>query len=428
MSAFRSSSSGFDGAIMHAEFMAFTGDESSFGTLRSFADRQGFPAAAVQMGGPEMFLQMLEQSPAPKLVIVDIDGQDDPAAVAGRLAGKCGAGCRLIAIGTANDVSLYRRMLASGLADYLVKPLSAEMLAQAYASALRGGTTGKGDAREAKIIIVIGSRGGVGATTIAVNSSWLLAHKFKFQCALLDLDLQFGTTSLALDLEPGRGLRDVVASPQRVDSLMVASSMVAASEHFSVLGAEESVEDHIAVDSSAITALLKEMRGNFDFIVVDLPRHMLATHKRLLAMAHDIVLVSELSLAGIRDTLRIKNALASVGSSSVTVVTSRVSSTSPAQVDTAAFEKGAQIKIDFVVPEDSKSVALAANTGKALGAVAADTPVTRALSALAAKLSGKPAAETPAKGSLLDWLWPSPKVKTKEEPRKTGSRAARDKP
>ena len=94
----------------------------------------------------------------------------------------------------------------------------------------------------------------------------------KMSCALLDLDLQFGTSALALDLEPGRGLRDIVNSPHRVDGLMIASSMVNESDLFSVLGAEEAVDEFVPMDAGAITALLKEMKGNFDFIIVDLPR------------------------------------------------------------------------------------------------------------------------------------------------------------
>jgi pilus assembly protein CpaE len=413
---------------MHPEFMAFVSDEASLATARSFAERQGFPGGAAQMGGPELFLQMLEQAAPPKLVMIDFDGQSDAAGLAARLATKCGSECKLIAIGTTNDVGLYRRMLAVGVADYLVKPLSIDMLTQSYSSVLRGN---KADgSREAKIIVAIGARGGVGATTIAVNAGWLLANKLKFQVALLDLDLQYGTSSLALDLEPGRGLRDVVASPTRVDSLMVASSMVAASEHFSVLGAEEAIEEVVPIDSGAISALLKEMRGNFDFIIVDLPRHMIATQKRLLAMAHEIVLVSELSLAGIRDTLRIKNALSTLGSGiAVSVVTSRVSGSSASQVDQGAFEKGAQVKINLSIPEDPKAIAQAANTGKPLGAVASDAPVTKALLALAGKLAGQ-SSDAAAKGGVLRWLWGPPTAAPKGEAAaaKTKPRKAKDKP
>lgn len=431
MSSHPSNSSGSGGSLMHAEFMAFAGDEASVATIRGFAERQGFPATAVQMGGPAMLIQMLQQAAAPRLAIVDIDGQADPSSVVSQLAGLCGPDCKLIVIGTANDVGLYRRMLAAGMMDYLLKPLNAEALAQAYAAALRGGDS-KADAREAKIIVMIGTRGGVGASTIAINTGWLLAHKFKFRCVLLDLDLQFGTSALALDLDPGRGLREVVASPQRVDSLMVASSMVVASDQFSVLSAEESVEDFVTVDSSAITALLKEMRGNFDYIIVDLPRHMLATQKRLLVAAHEIVLITELSLAGIRDTLRIKNALVSLGSTAgLTLVTSRVNPAQPGQVDSAAFEKGAQIKIGLMVPEDLKSVTLAANTGKALGAVSADAPVTKALASLAAKLSGKTHEVAQRKKGLWGLFTGTTPAKGKSKAagaRKTDSQVPKEKP
>lgn len=379
------------GAVMHGEFMAFVTDDESLQITREWAIRQGFPAATVQHGGPDMFAQMLEASAPPKMAMVDIDGQGDPVGIAARLVSLCGADCKLIIIGSANDVSLYRRMLAAGVIDYIVKPLSADPLNQALASALRGRTKSNDESsKDARLIVIIGSRGGVGASTIAVNTGWLLAHDLKFNCALLDLDLQFGTTSLALDLEPGRGLRDIVNSPQRVDGLMIASSIVSESDQFSVLGAEEAVDEYVQMDGGAITALLKEMTGNFDYIVVDLPRHLLAAQKRLLSAAHEIVLVTELSLAGIRDSLRIKTALNTLGcSATLTVVASRAGPTRAGQVDPAAFEKGAQIKIDLTIPEDHKSVTIAANSGKALGAVARNTAVTKALLALAQKLTGR---------------------------------------
>lgn len=383
-------------AVMHAEFMAFVTDDESLRTMRDWVERQGFPGATVQTGGPDMFAQMLESAEPPKMAMVDIDDQVDPVSVALRLISLCGADCKIIAIGSANDVSLYRQMLNAGVVDYLVKPLAPENLNQAMASALRGHVPGKSEAKEARLVLVIGTRGGVGASTIAVNTGWLLAHDLKFNCALLDLDLQFGTSSLALDLEPGRGLRDIVNSPQRVDGLMIASSIVSESEQFSVLGAEEAVDEYVQMDTGAITALLKEMTSNFDYIVVDMPRHLLAAQKRLLTSAHEIILVTELSLAGIRDTLRIKTALNSLScTATLTVVASRTGPTRAGQVDPAAFEKGAQIKIDLTIPEDHKSVTLAANSGKALGSVARGAAITKALLTLAQKLSGGATAAIP---------------------------------
>lgn len=383
-------SSGHDVPSMHSEFMGFACDDESLDLLRAWALRQGYPLAATQHGGPDMFAQMLESSAPPKMVVIDIDGQKDPVAVTQRLISVCGSDCKMVMLGSANDVGLYRKILAAGAIDYLVKPLTAELLNQAMTAALKKHNPNGGPVvREARIVVVIGVRGGVGASTIALNTAWLMAHELNQHVALLDLDLQFGTSALALDLEPGRGLRDIVSSPHRVDSLMIASSMATESEHFSVLAAEEAVDEYVVMDNAAITALLKEMKGSFDVIVIDLPRHLFAAQKRLLAVAHDIILISELSLAGIRDTLRLKNTIKNLECSArVTVIGARTNAAKAGQVDAAAFEKGAQTKIDFFVPQDDKAVTQAANVGKALADVAKQSPVTKAIHALAVHLVG----------------------------------------
>ena len=387
-------------AVMHGDFMAFVTDDETFDAVRKWAERQGYPSATVQIGGPDMFAQMLETAVPPKLSIIDIDGQSDPVGVAARLVTLCGEDHKIIVVGSANDVSLYRRFMGTGIADYLVKPLTSETLSQTTATAMRSGAN-TNEAKEAKTVVVVGVRGGIGASTIAVNISWLLAHDMKMNCALLDLDMQFGTSSLSLDLEPGRGLRDIVSSPQRVDSLMIASSMASESDQFSVRGAEEAVDEHVEIDSGAIAALLKEIKTNFDYVVVDLPRHLFASQKRLLASAQEIILVTELSLVGIRDTLRLRTALGALGfGGHLHIVASRAGPSNTGHISQSAFEKGAQLKIDFVIPEDHKGMLESANTGKAIVAVARQSPATRAMYDLARKIHGKSVAPKAESGGL----------------------------
>jgi len=370
--------------------MGFVLDDESLLSLRGWAERQGYPQATVQQGGPDMFAQMLESSPPPKMAIIDIDQQADPAAVIARILHLCGGECRLIAVGTKNDVTLYRRILNAGAIDYLVKPLSSDLLNQALAAALRGpvAQAGKQQVKEARVIVFLGARGGIGTSAIALNTGWIIAHELNQNVALFDLDLQFGTSSLSLDLDPGHGLRDIVSSPNRVDALMIASSIVPESERFSILGAEEAIDEVSPIDGAAIAALLKEMKNNFDIIVIDMPRHILATQKRLLAAANEIVIVSDLTLAGIRDTLRIKSALRSIECTGhVSVVGSRVDASGAGQVTRTIFEKGIKTTIDMIVPEDAASFTTASNSGKALGSTAPRAPITKILRELSWKLT-----------------------------------------
>ncbi len=168
---------------MHTEFMAFVTDDTSTATLKEWAERQGFPASTIQHGGADLFTTMLESDAPPRLAFVDIDGQEQPVQIAARLVSLCGPASRLIAVGTANDVGLYRNILAAGMADYLVKPLTPDMLTQAVTQASHHGKTDASGAKETKTIVVLGARGGVGASTIAVNAGWIIAHEMKQKVA-----------------------------------------------------------------------------------------------------------------------------------------------------------------------------------------------------------------------------------------------------
>ena len=374
---------------MHNEFMAFVTDETSVAVVRTWAERQGFPADSVQAGGADLFVSMLEAEAPPKLVFVDLDNQSQPVQAATRLVSLCGPATRIIAFGSANDVALYRSMLAVGVTEYLVKPLSSEMLTQAMVVAAHGHGVTDAGTKETKIIVIMSVRGGSGASTMATNIGWLIAHELKQKCALVDLDLQFGTSALALDLEPGHGLREIVSSPQRVDSLMVTGALVNESENLSILSAEEAIDEIIHIDNGAVSLLLREMRPNYRAIIIDLPRHLLATQKRLFALANEIVLVTEMSLAGIRDTLRVRTTLKALGvSARVTLVAGHSGPQRPTGIDEATFAKGAQVKIDFFLPEDPKNVTTASNSGKMLGIVAKYAPLTKTLLQLAHYLVG----------------------------------------
>lgn len=390
---------------MHSEFMAFVSDEPSAAAVREWAGRQGFAADSVQNGGADLFATLLEAEAPPKLVIVDVDNQTQPVQIAARLVSLCGPDSRLVAIGSANDVAIYRGMIAAGMADYLVKPLTLETLASTMTQVLHGGVNKAPETKEAKIVVMLGVRGGVGVSTLAVNIGWLIAHELKRKCALLDLDMQFGTSALALDLEPGRGLHDIVSSPQRVDSLMVSSALVSESDLFAVLSAEEAIDDVSHVDGSAIVALIKEMKPHYQAVVVELPRHLVSAQKRLLAAADEIVLVTESNLAGIRDTLRVRTMLKSLSATArVTILTTRIGPQRPAAVDDATFAKGAQAKIDFVIPDDHKNVTAASNAGKTLAQIAPSAPVTKVLRQLAEHLLGKPTAAPAAAKKKSGWF------------------------
>ncbi len=400
---------GSPGAPMNDAFLAYVSDDASFQVARAVAGEMGWATSVVRRGGAGDVLDLFahEQGLSAQVLVVDLDGAANPVATVARLASLVGSGDgggRLVGLGTANDVDLYRDLMAAGAADYLVKPLTPDALHTVIRAAKQ--TPRRAQPKEvtpARLVVVVGVRGGVGASTAAVNAAWIIGHELKRKTALLDLDLHFGTDALALDLEPGRGLREALESPTRLDTLLVASSMANESEWLSVLGAEEPVEDSVRFEPAAVATLLEELRGGFDVVIVDMPRHLLPSHRMVLGEADQIVLVSDMTLAGIRDTARLAASIKVLGGPECLVVAGRVGGGRKLQVDQATFERGVQGKLAHILPEDDKAVAAAANRGRAVAAEAPSSAAAKAFRRLAQLLAG---AEPPKGRSwgVLSWI------------------------
>jgi pilus assembly protein CpaE len=377
---------------MHDAFMAFLMDEGSYRTARSSAEANGYSPASVQQGGLDLLADVLESNAPPKILLLDLDGQGDVLSAAARTIELCGPDCHILFTASQNDVGLYRQFMHLGAADYLVKPLTEELLTQALRAPARkshdAAVTEKAQ-RNSKIIPVIGTRGGVGATMLTVNLAWTLAHTLKQHVGLLDLDMQFGTSALALDKEPGRGMRAALEHPERLDGLLIASSMVQESDNLSILCAEEALETPVHVDGEATLSLIKPVKGDFDILLVDMPRHLLSSQKRLLAEAHSIVIVLDFSLSSLRDARRIRQYLKTLRPDLMPVmVANRMGEGGTTTIEEPVFEKNLEARMDVHLPEDAKTTRQAASLGKALAAVAPESHLAKNIAHLARLLAG----------------------------------------
>ncbi|NDE89681.1 MAG: response regulator [Alphaproteobacteria bacterium] len=398
---------------MHEEFMGFVADETSHRIAQHVVKANGWPSAVIQHGGLDALADMLENHAPPRLLLLDLDAEQDALSAAHRAIGLCGPDSQIIFLGKQNDISLYRQFIQLGAVDYLVKPLSEESLLHAIANSAKPKKQNEAlhkEAHSSAIIPVIGTRGGVGVTTLCVNLAWILSQQLNQNVCLIDLDMQFGTSALALDKGPGRGMRAALEHPERLDSLLIASSMVQHNDKFSILCAEDTLDTALQFNGDATLGLLKPIRGDFDMMLVDMSRHHLSQQKALFQEAQAVVLVVDLTLASLRDARRIKAHLKTIRSDlSVIIVANHVGESPYATLDQATFEKNLENTIDIVLPEDIKTAKQAANLGKPFVLVAPSAPIVKAMVMLAHKLSGKETAKKEAKpsGALFKGLFSS---------------------
>ena len=326
-------------------------------------------------------------------------GFEDPLGDINELADLCEPGTRVIALGTANDVRLYRSLIDAGVTDYLIKPVAPADLARAAQQAIAGHKPEAAEGKQGRIAAVLGARGGVGASTVAVNLGWLLSQEQGQKVVLVDLDLMFGTVALSLDIEPGSGFRDVLQNPSRIDPLFLERASIRVTDTLAVLGTEDLLIGGTHWNADAFVPLLTELTKAFDHIVLDIPRAFAIQHPELIAAASTTVLVTDLSLAALRDLLRIK-ALAREHAphTRLKVVANHARPLGKGEMPAAEFERGIEDKIACTIPFDPKSAAQAAGAGRPLVAVARKSKGAEALRRMSQSLVVTKAKKKKTKG------------------------------
>ena len=281
----------------------FVRDEDSSTTLRQSFGNLNLRDAQFVTGNIETAVEALSHKPSPRLLIVDISGVADPLPHVNELANVCEPNTDVIAIGDRNDIVLYRSLKYAGVAEYFFKPLVADVVTRTCDSILNGTTT-QLTSRTGKLVFVLGVRGGVGATTIAVNTAWQLAETRQRWVMLLDLDLQGGDSALQLDAVPSHALREAVEHPERVDKLFLERAVISVDQRIDLLASLEPLGEPIVFNKAAVLALLISLLQRYRFVFVDLPASAAAQLMQVLDIPSMCVLVSDGTLASARDTAR----------------------------------------------------------------------------------------------------------------------------
>jgi pilus assembly protein CpaE len=349
-------------------FAAFICDEAALDVLRPVVIELGWQPEKCAKGGLRNAVQSLSIAASPAILMVDLSESGDPLNDINALAEVCEPGTVVIAIGQVNDVRLYRDLLASGIHDYLLKPLSAGQVRDALTNAQTVFSAPKNsDASTVKKHVstaVVGTRGGVGASTLATSLAWLFSADHKLPTALLDLDVHFGTGALALDLEPGRGLTDAIDNPSRIDGLFIERAMIRANDNLAILSAEAPINSPLMTDGSAFVQLEEEFRQAFEMTVIDLPRNMLINFPHLLADVNVVLLATEMTLASARDAIRLMSWLKTNAPHAQVLVAANKVQNGGAEISRADFEASIERKINFSIPFDLKAASNAAKLGQ----------------------------------------------------------------
>ena len=265
---------------------------------RAAADRRLSKAnLTVQLGGLQAAVEHHSGNVSPNLLIVETRLQGKAALEEiDRLAEVCDPSSKVIVIGRANDVELYRDLMRRGVSEYLVAPLNPLHIIEV----ISGLYLNPEAPPVGRVISFIGCRGGAGSSTLSHNIGWCIAERLKINTTIMDLDLSFGTVGLNFNEEPGQGVAEALSSPERLDDVLLDRLLLKSSDHLSLFASPAMMDRASEEDPAAYEAVIDIVRQSTPCVIVDLPHHWTPWVRQTLLGSDEIVLVAAPDLASLR--------------------------------------------------------------------------------------------------------------------------------
>jgi pilus assembly protein CpaE len=299
-----------------------------------------------------------------------------------------------------SDPAVLVQSIRAGAKEFFVQPIDAEEVKQALLrlKERRRRPSGQQVVRRGKIVDVVGAKGGVGTTTIAVNLAASLTRiEDSPSVALVDMNLLFGEVPLFLDIESTYHWGEISRNIDRLDATFLMSILSSHSSGVYVLPspAQLNGSDAVATPETA-QRLLGLMRSMFDFIVIDGGQHLNDACLRIFELSDTVLFLSVLSLPCLANLNRLLKSFYGLGHSpeKAVVVVNRYLKNPDVPLEDI------NKKIRRTIPNDYRTTMSAINQGKTLWEVAPRTPITRSIQELALTLARKEGNEEKKRGLL----------------------------
>lgn len=353
----------------------------------------------MEMGGLDAAVRHYENSQTPSIIILDTDQSGDELLMRlEALAEVCDPGTSVILIGTSNDIELYRDLVRRGISEYIVKPAAPRRIFEAVAEiCMDPDATPTG-----RLMAFIGSRGGAGSSTLAHNVGWTLGQEYQEEVVIIDLDISFGTAGLAFNLETPQGIHSALAEPERLDDVLLERFLAEYDEYVKLLVSPAALDAEEKLYMDALDRLLELVRARASYVILDLPHRWAPWTQQLLLDADEVVIVSLLDLAGLRDSRHLVARLKGLRGEQapLRLVLNHAGAFKRSELSAKDFENAVELAPAMVLPHDPNLFGAAANNGQMLGEVNRRHKVSEQIRQFAIMLGGRQPVAPKKKGLL----------------------------
>jgi pilus assembly protein CpaE len=207
------------------------------------------------------------------------------------------------------NAAAVRILVQLQVADFLVKPITTADLVRSCIRALRG--PGREENTESQIYTFMPAAGGVGTTTLALQTAFQLHNSLTRAAStcVVDLNLQQGACAEYLDLEPRFDITEIENQPERLDRQLLDVMLSKHASGLCVLAAPTRPSDMRSFDANVVVRVLDLVSAYFDNVVIDMPRTWFPWTETVLLGSNKLYVVAEMTVPCLRHTQRLIKAI-----------------------------------------------------------------------------------------------------------------------
>lgn len=350
---------------VHSPVFAILPDEADKGFINQVANALGYPFADIAYGAPIEATHMLAQRDrSPQYMIIDIGPRGrDVLTEIDKVAEFCEAGTRVIVIGEVNDITFYRSLKQMGVLEYFTRPANL----QDVRGVLMFDAASAG--KDSKVISCISAASGDGSSTVAMNLAFSLAETYQRRTVLVDMDYQFGMIAKNLDLNTQFGIREIFDHPDRgIDATLIRRMSAPYGERLQIISAPNDLKQMPPISPETVRSLIQTLKGEFEFVVIDLPHIWANWTSAAVSSSTDVLLVAQLWLRSITHGARLLGLWRDMGvdGDHVKIAINRSGAKFKEGISQKDFERVCGHGINFSLANDIKTVVTAENQGKTI--------------------------------------------------------------
>jgi pilus assembly protein CpaE len=235
------------------------------------------------------------------ILVADLQGTLDAAVAAMERVRSSGFNGAIIALSETLDETGVRGLLQLGVSDWLPTDAGTDEIIDACERALNARTL-VDNGTKARCVAFVPAAGGVGTTTLSIQTAFLLGKRDRnlSRTCLVDLNFQSGSLADYLDLEPLFDMDAIAGDPSRLDTQLLEVMLARHASGLAVLAAPRAPTEPPRADGKLVTSTLSMVSDTFEHMVLDLTTIWQPWTFDVLAGSDQVYIVTEFTLPAMR--------------------------------------------------------------------------------------------------------------------------------